>query len=214
MRTMFAEKAGAHEIAPGHFRAALLFALPALTIVFGFVPDKWAGIAVVMGGALAGAILLHSVRHRLRLSVLHIVLGLAAGGGLYGLSLFGLALLSRVWPAWEAHARTLYAWRSGHSPLFIGITMVMIVLAEEVLWRGVVARYFMERHGIVPGIVYGASIYALAHAATLNPVLLLAALACGIYWGCLYALTDDLVTPTISHLVWDILLLFLFPVVD
>ncbi len=195
------------------FWTSILFTFPALTIVFGFVADKWEGIAVVMGAALAGAMLMQPVRRRLNLSILHVALGLIAGAALYGLSLLGLVMLSRMWPAWEAHARTMYAWRAGHPPLFIGTTLVMIVLAEEVLWRGVVARYFMERHGTVPGIVYAAAIYALAHAATLNPVLLLAALGCGIYWGCLYAATDDLVPPTISHLLWDILLLFLFPVV-
>jgi uncharacterized protein len=213
VRTMFAEKANAPEITRAQFWTALLVALPGLTIVFGFVADKWTGMAVVMGAALAGAALLASVRRRLKLSILYVVSGLVAGAALYGLSLLGLALLSRVWPGWETHARTLYAWRVGHSPLFIGITLVMIVLAEEVLWRGVVARYLMERHGTGAGIFYAAVIYALAHAATLNPALLLAALGCGAYWGFLYAATDDLVTPTVAHLLWDILLLFLFPVV-
>jgi membrane protease YdiL (CAAX protease family) len=88
------------------------------------------------------------------------------------------------------------------------------VLAEEVLWRGVVARYLIERYGRALGIAYAAAIYALAHWATLNPVLLLAALGCGLYWGWLYTATNDnLVAPTISHLMWDVLLLFLFPVV-
>src|SRR6185295_13444162 len=118
--------------------------------------------------ALAGAMFLPAVRRRLRPSRFRIIAGLGAGAALYGITLLGLAFLSRVWPGWEASARTLYAWQVGHSPIFIGITLVMIVLAEEVLWRGVVARYLIERHGRMLGIIYAAIIYALAHGATLN----------------------------------------------
>jgi NADH dehydrogenase len=207
-------KTNPQEITRTQFWSLLLFTLSALTFVFGVMTDKWTGMTLAMGSALAGAMFMPSIRRRLKPSLFRIVTGLGAGVALYGISLLGLAGLSLMWPGWEASARILYAWREGHSPLFIGSTLVMIVLAEEVLWRGVVARYLMERHGRALGIVFAAAIYALAHGATFNPVLLLAALGCGLYWGALYAATDDLVTPTISHLVWDILLLFLFPVVS
>ena len=71
----------------------------------------------------------------------------------------------------------------------------------------------MERWGRVAGIVVGAAIYALAHGATRNPLLLAAAFGCGLFWGWLYAATDDLVAPAVSHLAWDAMLLFAFPVI-
>jgi membrane protease YdiL (CAAX protease family) len=90
----------------------------------------------------------------------------------------------------------------------------MVVIAEELLWRGVVTRFLMERAGRAAGILLGAAVYALAHWAAWNPLLLLAAMAFGIFWGWLYAATDDLVSPTISHLLFDVLLLFGFPVIS
>ena len=41
----------------------------------------------------------------------------------------------------------------------------------------------------------------------------IAAFGCGLFWGLLYSATDDLVAPAISHLLWDALLLFAFPVI-
>jgi membrane protease YdiL (CAAX protease family) len=51
----------------------------------------------------------------------------------------------------------------------------------------------------------------VAHAATLNPLLFGAALGCGIFWGLLAAVTDDLTAPIVSHLVWDVMILFVTP---
>jgi membrane protease YdiL (CAAX protease family) len=71
----------------------------------------------------------------------------------------------------------------------------------------------MERWGRLPGVVLAAAIYAIAHVAAGNPLLVIAAFGCGLYWGLMYAAMDDLVSPTVSHLVWDVLLLFALPVV-
>jgi len=209
----FSAPASLPEITGMQFWMLLIFAVCALTVVFSAVQDRWMGMSIAMGITLGWGMLLASVRRRLKPSLFRIAAGLAAGAVLYGITLLALAALSRVWTDWETSARTLYAWRAGHSPFFIGTTLVMIVLAEEVLWRGVVARYLIGRHGRAAGIVYAAVIYALAHIATFNPILLIAALGCGLYWGWLAAATDDLVTPAISHLLWDILLLFVLPVV-
>jgi len=124
------------------------------------------------------------------------------------------ALFPLVWPEWETPARALYAWSSGHAPLFLGSTLVLAVTAEEALWRGVVARFLIERWGRTAGIVAAAAIYALAHLAAFNRLLLMAAFACGIFWGWLCVATDDLVVPVVSHLVWDLALFFAFPVVQ
>jgi uncharacterized protein YbjT (DUF2867 family)/membrane protease YdiL (CAAX protease family) len=202
-----------YEIPATAFWVLLLYAVAALTVVFSSIPDRWMGMTVVMGLALVATLLMKPVRQRLKPSVLQIVTGLAAGTVLYGITRIVAALLPFIWPGWEASARTLYAWSQEHSPLFLGVTLVWIVLAEELLWRGVVTRFFMERWGRAYGIAAAAMVYALAHVATFNPLLLAAALGCGLFWGCLYSATDNLVAPIVSHLLWDVMLLFLFPVV-
>jgi len=209
---LFSAQNPPREIPITAFWVLLAWAVSTLAIVFGRVADRWMGMTVVMGLALAGTLLLKPVRQRLQPSPFRVITGLAAGTVLYGITRAVAALLPFIWPGWETAARTLYAWSHGHSPLFLGVTLVWIVLAEELLWRGVVARFFMERWGRAYGIAAAAMVYALAHFATFNPLLLAAALGCGLFWGWLYAATDNLVAPTVSHLLWDVLLLFAFPV--
>jgi membrane protease YdiL (CAAX protease family) len=169
-------------------------------------------MTAAMGLALAAAMASGSVLRRLEPTGFRVITGLAAGVVLYGLTWAAVALLRSGWPGWEAHARLLYAIRGTHGWAFVAPSLVLIVLAEEAVWRGVIARFLMERWGRAAGIVAGAAIYALAHAATLNPLLVAAALGCGLFWGVLYAATDSLVAPLVSHLVWDILLLFVLPI--
>ena len=89
----------------------------------------------------------------------------------------------------------------------------MIVVAEETLWRGIVSRFMVERLGRVFGIVAGAALYAAAHIGTMSPLLGLAAFACGLYWGILADASDDLTAPIVCHLAWDIMIMFVVPVV-
>ena len=190
------------------FFGLLAFGVFGLSAVFHLASDKWMGITVVMGITLACTLLLDSVRSRLRPSMRHVVVGLVSGMGLYGATLGITAVLPLVWPEWELSARTLYSWKAGHSTLFLASTCSMIVLAEELLWRGVVTRFLMERLGSGWGIVAGSIVYTFAHLATLNPLLLLAAFGCGLFWGWLYAAADNVIVPFASHLLWDVLLLF------
>jgi uncharacterized protein YbjT (DUF2867 family)/membrane protease YdiL (CAAX protease family) len=195
------------------FWILLSFTASAVAFVFRHVQDAWTGLTAAMGLALAVAVATGSVRRRMRPTGFGVVAGLVAGGVLYGFTGFAAALFRSSWPGWEAHARLLYALRGSHGWAFVAPTLVMIVLGEEVVWRGVIARFLMERWGRAAGIVAGAAIYALAHAATLNPLLVAAALGCGLFWGLLYGATDSLVAPFVSHLLWDVLLLFVLPVV-
>ncbi|HEX4999000.1 MAG TPA: CPBP family glutamic-type intramembrane protease, partial [Terriglobia bacterium] len=209
---LFSAPRPAAETSPALFLTLLVFALAALSFVFGFVSDAWMGMTLAMGGALAIALTLPAVR-RLNPSISRIVLGLVAGLALYGLTR-GIAgfLLPPLWPGWERGAGALYAWKGRHSWPFLAPTLVMIVFAEEAVWRGVIARWLMERWGRPAGVAAGAALYAACHWAAFSPLLLVAALGCGLFWGWLYAATDDLVTPTVSHLLWDALLLT-FPLV-
>jgi NADH dehydrogenase len=192
-----------------------LYALAAVLLAFAFRGPlaPWQGMTVAMGLLLAGSLGFKAVRRRLVPSIRNVGIGLLSGGVLYGLTRLGILVLQPLWPAWESHAAALGRWKEGYSAFFIATTFVMIVVAEEALWRGVVARFAVERFGSLLGIIAGAALYAAAHLVTLNPLLIAAAFGCGLYWGLLYAATDDLTAPFVSHLVWDVMLLFVLPVV-
>jgi hypothetical protein len=177
---------------------------------FALVRDRWLGMTAAMGALLLPALLFGAVRRRLRPTPGRVAAGLAAAGVLYGLTLAGTALLGAVWPGWTAAAAELYAWRGSHSTPFLLATLVPIVLSEELVWRGVLARLLIERRGWA-GLVAAALLYAAAHATAASPLLLLAAFGCGLFWGWLLSATDDLTAPFVCHLVWDLLALFVRP---
>ena len=194
------------ETARALFAALLALLVVSLSTVFGLVADVWTGLTLAMGLALIVALASRPAR-AFNPSVFRIATGIAAGMVLYAVTRAVAALLPAFWPGWETGAQALYSWKEGHSWAFLAPTLAMIVIAEEVVWRGVIARFFMERWGRPLGIAAGALVYALAHLAALNPLLVFAAFGCGLYWGWLYAATDDLVAPTVSHLLWAALLL-------
>jgi NADH dehydrogenase len=193
--------------------ALLAVAVAILTGVFRFAGDPWLGMTLAMGALGGASLLFRAVRSRLRTSATRILAGLASGAALYGLTRLALLAFPAVWPSWEGHARSLLSWRGDHGPGFLLPTLVMIVFAEEVLWRGIATRFFAERWGRPAGLLAGAAVYAVAHGATMNPLLLFAALVLGVVWGWLFLATDDLVLPSACHLGWDLLLLFGPPIV-
>ena len=202
------------EVSATTFWLMLIFGVCALTFIFGGIGDRWTGMTIAMGAVVVSGLFMRSVRNRLKPFLFRIVTGIIAGAILYAVTrALVFMVLPRIWPEWQRSARALYALKTWHATSLMAITLVVIVFGEEVLWRGIVARFLMERWGRAPGVVLAAAVYALAHWAALNPLLLLAAFGCGLYWGWLYASTDDLIVPGISHLLWDVLLLFLFPVV-
>lgn len=193
--------------------AVILCLLAAALFTLALAPDgdRWMGMILTTGTLLAGCLMLPSVRRRLRPTPFGLLAGALAGGVLIGLTTAGLPILRAAWPGWEAYARDLLSWRGSHPTPFLLSTLVMIVVAEEALWRGVVARFCMERTGRAAGIVIAAILYAAAHLVTLNPLLLGVALVMGVAWGWLYAATDDLVAPTVCHLAWDLMMIFVAP---
>lgn len=194
---------------------AVLLSAALLLIGAGFLRggDVWTSLlaaGVLLG---AGSWALPGVRRLCRPSPARLLLGAGLGLLQFGVTKALIAGLAAVWPGWESMARVLTTWKGGHGPAFLGTTLVVIVAAEELLWRGAVTRFLAERAGRAAGILGGALLFAGAHVAAGNPLLVAAALACGAFWGWLAEAFDDLSVPFAAHLVWDVLLLFAFPVV-
>lgn len=91
------------------------------------------------------------------------------------------------------------------------LIIVPIILSEELVWRGVVQTTIAHGLSVPAAAGLGAVLYGVAHAPTGSPVLVLAALGCGIVWSALRGLTGGLVAPIIAHFVWDFSVLLLHP---
>jgi uncharacterized protein len=91
----------------------------------------------------------------------------------------------------------------------IGVGVVFLAILEELTWRGHVLGVLKQRFGVRKAWPLSAVLYAVAHGPTvvllrdqfagLNPLVVLAALACGLTWGLLAARTERLPVAIFSH---------------
>ncbi|MGD6872460.1 CPBP family intramembrane glutamic endopeptidase [Sutcliffiella horikoshii] len=89
--------------------------------------------------------------------------------------------------------------------------VLIIIPGEEIFWRRYLQYKLVDRYGRLVGVIAGACLYALAHTWTGNPMLVAAAATAGVVWGALYVWKNSLPLVIISHLVFDLWLLVIFP---
>ncbi len=93
----------------------------------------------------------------------------------------------------------------------IGLLLLLIAPAEELYWRGYAQPRLVRHLGILPGLVAGAAVYSLVHVWAGNPLLLIAAMVCGLVWGGMALWFRSLWPGLISHTVWDLAIFVVFP---
>jgi membrane protease YdiL (CAAX protease family) len=104
-----------------------------------------------------------------------------------------------------------YARKADIATWALPILLVLICTAEEVFWRGVMLRRLSRALGPWRGLQAATAIYVLAHIWAGNLMLLIAALVAGAIWGWLYLRTGRLAPVIISHILFDLLLIVIFP---
>jgi len=139
-------------------------------------------------------------------------LGVAAAALLYGLFAAGNGISRDVLPFAGTGISQVYQFKAGASPLrVIGLMALLIGPGEELFWRGFLQRRFQIHFGGVTGWLLAAAVYAVVHAGSGNPMLVLAAAVCGLYWGLLFLLTRSPLLVAVSHTVWDLAVFIVFP---
>jgi membrane protease YdiL (CAAX protease family) len=148
------------------------------------------------------------------------MLGIVSAAALYGIFFVGNELLiwvEKTFPALlpdrSQNLAGIYANRGSLSPLLVaGLLCFPIGFGEEFFWRGFVQRYFGRTGKRWTAFAITTAFYTAVHLSTGNPVLLLAALVCGLFWGGLYAWTDRLPAMIISHMLWDPFIFIVLPI--
>jgi membrane protease YdiL (CAAX protease family) len=150
----------------------------------------------------------------------NVLLGVVSAGLLYLIFWMGnetLMVLSRLMPgvlpdrAGNIHA--VYANRGGLSPFLVGVLLLFpIGFGEELFWRGFVQRRLGEKRNPFHAFLVTTLLYTGVHLPTGNPVLILAALTCGLFWGGLYWASGSLVAVLLSHMLWDPAIFVLWPI--
>lgn len=184
--------------------AAALFSLIFTSPVLGFWTQLAASTVLLAGMAFLfdGAALKSLLRPRWPAVILSICGGLAAAMLLYGAFFIGRATLLWLFPWGHSLIGSIYDLGDGVSAWQIALLLLFVVgPCEEIFWRGYVQRRLQAAYGW-RGVVMTCCIYAGVHVASGNPVLIVAALVCGIFWGALFALSDNLAVNVVSHGIW------------
>lgn len=104
----------------------------------------------------------------------------------------------------------------------IVVAIVIMAAAEELLWRGFVTSLLEDKVGSRRAWIYSAVLYAVAHVPTAwqledpggasgpNPVVILAALGCGLLWGFMARHFGRLLPSFFSHVLFDWTVLMMF----
>lgn len=184
--------------------------------VAGWVAGAWAsrsfGIWISLGGTslLLAAFVLASRRSGLVGNGAH---GRqAAVGALVGLIMVGGTdviaprVLAAV-PALAADVGQLFTAFQAPGPLAAIALMPVIVICEEIVWRGAVLDAIARRYHWLPAAGVSGLVYALAHAPAGSPALVLTCFAVGCCWSALRGVTGSLPAVVVAHLVWDVAVL-------
>jgi membrane protease YdiL (CAAX protease family) len=141
-----------------------------------------------------------------------IAIGLAVGVAMTVLTYPAFHLVAAAFPGFDSQVQSLYGGaRSTTLPKALA-WVVGIVLAEELLFRGVLpdalSRHVSERAAYAISLL----VYVLAQAGTGSMIVALIAVVCGTLWSVERKLTNSLLAPLISHLIWTPTVILLYPV--
>jgi membrane protease YdiL (CAAX protease family) len=119
-------------------------------------------------------------------------------------------LVLRCVPAVGPQTAALYAAFGRATPLKLAM-MLLVIVGEEGVWRGAVQQRLAGYLGRWPAVAVTAVLYAIAHLPVGSPLLAVVALCCGLYWSHLAAWTGSLLCPLLTHAIWDVAVLVVWP---
>ena len=183
------------------------------------VLSRTLGMWSAVGGAalVLGLLILAVDRKRLapqlRVTPGGLAIGTVAGLLMAAATYLLYPLAGRLVPQVVPEAAVLYTTFGGAGGVGTAVALSLVILGEDLVWRAVVQDYLCQRWGPRLGLVLAVLAYGAAVAATGLWLLVLIALACGAYWSLLKAWTRSLVPVLAAHLVWDVLVILVHPLV-
>ena len=181
-----------------------------------FVPDVRLGIAIVGigGGAIVLALEAGFFRRMLTPSIKLVGIGLTAAVVMI-VATYGLyPIVAHAIPGVALSTHELYAnkLRIPHPNAMVLLVTGLIVIGEELLWRGVVQEAVQSvpvwgRRGGLLSVPVSAVIYGLSHILIGSTLLTIVAVICGLFWSTIRLRTHSLLPALIAHLIWDMTIL-------
>lgn len=156
-------------------------------------------------------------------------LGLMIAVVLWGTFWIGDKLSQSMFAFARPQVDLIYGMKTGNAPWLISLLLLCIIgPAEELFWRGYIQASLVNRlrrrYRRIPqaqasrkaknwAFFITTATYALVHLPSMNFMLIMAALVCGIAWGGLYRLMPkQLPAIVLSHALWDAAAFVWFPI--
>ncbi len=192
--------------------ASLILATVLWVLVFLIRPfEFWLMMSISTSILLVVAAAINREKISIRINYRSLILGVASGLLLYASFYVGYQF-TKSFVIFSQGVSSVYDFRSG-VPVAVIASLLLFPIApsEEVYWRGLIQRRFMERFGGNNGLALAAAAYALVHLPTLNPPLILTALIGGLVWGWIYKSSKQLEAVILSHIIFDVMIFVVAP---
>lgn len=152
-------------------------------------------------------------RHLLDLlkpTLAYIALGVGLGVAMLAATHVIYGWLRAQAPELSAGVRLVYA--QAPPALWAVPAVLVIVVAEELLWRGTFLAGQSRASPVSPLLVVVSLLaYALTQLASGSPVIALAAILCGLVWTVERLVLQSLVAPILTHAIWTVGVVFVWP---
>ena len=212
-RTVHA-RPGTGDVAAGTVIWAILLATAVWAIIFAWRPANFWYLMGVGVGALGFLALRIRGPFPWEEGVYphDLAIGVATAAVLYAVFALGRIVVSRLVPVASAQIGSVYVLRSQAPWWFIAVLLICVIgPGEELFWRGLVQWGLVRRLGPGLGWAVATGIYGGVHLVAANPMLVVAALAAGGFWGLLYLRVGRLAPLVVSHVVWDLTVFLVLP---
>lgn len=197
----------------------LLLACALWTIMFSpstapHVPFWWMMTASASVLCIVSSFLNPQWWKSLRFSPKHVGLGIALAVALWGIFWLGDKVSAWLFSFARPQVENIYGMKEGQSAWLLSALMLFLIgPAEEIYWRGYVQKTLSRMFSPNIGFVFATLCYSLAHVASMNFMLIMAAMVAGAVWGLVYRFFPNrLDVLIVSHAVWDVAVFIWFPI--
>jgi len=150
---------------------------------------------------------------RVRFTASSVGLGLVSAVVLYGVFFAGHAIAPLVLPGAHAQVGGIYGLGEGSSRVWIFLLLFFVTgPGEEIFWRGFLQHRMEQRWGAGRAYAAATLVYGGVHVFSGNPMLVLAALVAGAFWGALYVWKHDVALLVVSHAFWSAFIFAVVPI--
>jgi membrane protease YdiL (CAAX protease family) len=167
------------------------------------------GVALFLG--VLSPLIGHSIRPRLKLRLPALGFGIGAGAAMTAVTYLLFPLVRHLVPEVVTQSAALYNTFGQAAGWRAVLFLPLVVVGEELVWRGVVQEALTRRFGPVRGTLLAVAVYGLAVVPVGSPLLVAIALSCGLFWSVLRAWTGSLIAALACHLVWNSFVFLIAP---